>query len=220
MIELLLVPHILSGFLALGAAGVAAAANKGARLHRRAGAIYVLAMLIVSLTALALVFVHPNAFLLGIGIFSFYFVFTGWRTAKQRDGKTRPIDVGAALLMTVTALAMTGWSLLGISEPGGSDRAIILLVFGAIGLSMAISDLRQWRKGPLTGKQRIAHHLTRMLGGTIATITAAVVVNLTFLPELVGWLGPTALITPLIVWWNMRLLRPRHSAERTLHGRA
>lgn len=220
MIELLLVPHILSGFLALGAVGTALAAAKGSRLHRQAGKVYVLSMLIVSLTALALVFVRPNAFLLGIGIFSFYFVFTGWRAAKLLDGKTRSFDICAALLMGATALAMTGCGLLDMTRPLENERAIILLVFGLIGLGMAISDLRQWRKGPVTGKQRIAYHLSRMLGGTIATITAAVVINLTFLPTLVGWLGPTALITPLIFWWNMRLLRPRRSAERTLHGRA
>lgn len=212
MIELLLIPHIVSGFLALGAAGTAIAATKGARLHRRAGQIYVLAMLVVTLTALALVFVRPNAFLLGIAIFSFYFVFTGWRTVKLRDGKTGPVDVGGALLMAATALLMTGWSLQGLIDPDGSERSIILLVFGAIGLIMAISDLRQWRKGPLTGKKRIAHHLTRMLGGTIATITAALVVNLTFLPDLLGWLGPTAAITPLIFWWNARILKPRTPA--------
>lgn len=209
MIELLLVPHILSGFLALGAAGTAVAATKGAPLHRRAGTIYVLAMLIVTLTALALVFVHPDTFLLGIGIFSFYFVFSGWRAAKLRDGKTGPIDVAATLLMALTAMVMTGWGFLEITESGQNDRAIVLLVFGVIGLSVAISDLWQWQKGPVTGKQRITHHLTRMLGGTIATITAAVVVNLTFLPDLVTWLGPTAAITPLIFWWNARILKSR-----------
>lgn len=214
MFELLLAPHILAGFLALGAAGVAVTATKGSSLHRRSGNVYVLSMLIVTLTTLGLVTLRPNAFLLGIGIFSFYFVFTGWRSAKQRDGRARPIDVAATLLMGVTALAMMGWGILGAGDTGTSDRSIILLVFGAIGLGTAVSDLRYWHKGPVAGKARIARHLTRMLGGSIATITAAVVVNLTFLPQLVGWLGPTALITPLIFWWNMRLLRSHRSTER------
>ncbi|MFC4350967.1 hypothetical protein ACFOW6_05370 [Fodinicurvata halophila] len=220
MIELLLAPHILAGFVALGAAGVAVAAAKGSPLHRRSGNVYVLAMLVVTITTLGLVMLRPNAFLLGIGIFSFYFVFTGWRSAKQRDGRARAIDVSAAFLMAVTALAMAGWGLAGLLDSVGKDRSIILLVFAAIGLSMAISDLRDWRKGPITGKARIARHLTRMLGGSIATITAAVVVNLTFLPQLVGWLGPTALITPLIVWWNVRLLRPHRAPDRKQRMRA
>jgi hypothetical protein len=86
-------------------------------------------------------------------------------------------------------------------------KPVILLAFGSIGLTMALADWRDWARGPINGKVRIARHLGRMLGGTIATITAAGVVNLGFLPDLVVWLGPTALITPVIFWWTARVTR-------------
>ena len=109
--------------------------------------------------------------------------------------------------MALTGLGMLAIGTIGLSSAGGAEP-VILLVFGSIGLTLALSDWRDWRRGPIVGKARIARHLTRMLAGTIATVTAAAVVNLPFLPPLVLWLGPTVLLTPLIFWWNARVLRP------------
>lgn len=209
MTTALLFLHILAGFLALAMAGCALGTVKGGVWHRRAGNIYVLAMLTVTLTTMALVSIRPNLFLLVIGIFSFYLVFTGWRAAKLRDGRPGWPDHGAGATMAATGVFMMGSGIAGLVGAGGA-QPMILLVFGGIGLTMALSDWRDWRAGPVTGKARIARHLTRMLAGTIATITAAVVVNVSFLPALVIWLGPTALITPVIFWWNARVMRGAH----------
>ena len=91
----------------------------------------------------------------------------------------------------------------GLSQSGGSEL-VILLVVSATGLALALAD---WHAGPNTGKARIARHLSRMMAGSIATITVAVVVNLTFLPMLVLWLGPSVLISAIIFWWTARLKR-------------
>ena len=96
---------------------------------------------------------------------------------------------------------------LSILLAGNGVQPAILLAFSSIGLTMALSDWRDWAREPVTGKARIARHLGRMLGGTIATITAAGVVNLGFLPDLVVWLGPTAIITPFIFWWTVHVTR-------------
>lgn len=208
MITLILGIHVGSGLAALGTAGLALGSAKGGVLHRRAGMVYVCAMFAVSATALALVTLRPNAFLLAVAVFSFFLVFTGWRAGVLRDGGPRAADHAMGALMTLAGLAMLGAGAAGLTSTGGA-QPVILLVFGAIGLTMALADWRDWRTGPVTSKARIARHLTRMLAGTIATITAAVTVNLTFLPELVAWLGPTALLTPVIFWWNTRILRGR-----------
>lgn len=207
MTEIILYLHILAGFTALGAAGAALGAAKGAIWHRRAGLTYAVAMLVVTLTTLALVLVRPNLFLLVIGLFSFYLVFTGWRAGAQRDGRPRWPDHLAGAAMALTGAAMLAIGAVQLFGAGGA-QPVILLVFGSIGLTLALTDWRDWQRGPITGKARIARHLTRMLAGSIATMTAALVVNLSFLPPLVVWLGPTLLITPLIFWWNARILRP------------
>lgn len=72
---------------------------------------------------------------------------------------------------------------------------------------MSRGDLNTLKTGGLTGTERIARHLTMMLAGVIATVTAVLVVNFTVEPAFVLWLAPTVLITPLITYWNVRIRR-------------
>ncbi len=206
MIQTILFLHILAGVAALAAAGVAVGSAKGGRLHRRSGKIYTLAMLFVGLSALVLAVLDPNPFLFAVGMFSLYLVFTGWRAAIIRDGRPRRLDHAGGAVMALSGLGMLGWGAQGLLVGIGA-QPVILVAFGSIGLTMALSDWHDWARGPVTGKARIARHLGRMLGGTIATVTAAGVVNLGFLPDLVVWLGPTALIVPVIFWWSARVTR-------------
>lgn len=200
--------HVLAGTLALGAGGAAAALRKGGPGHRRAGRLYGWSMLAVVLTALVLATIHPSIFLLVVAVFSFYLVFTGWRAAVLQDGRPRPADAAASLLMLATGAAMAGW---GASAwlPGavGPPQAPVLLVFGGIGLTLALQDIGWLRRGGDRGKARIARHLGRMLGGLIATVTATLVVNFPALPPPVVWLAPTLLLSPVIAWWSARVLR-------------
>ena len=206
MIQTILFLHILAGVVALAAAGVTVGSAKGGRLHRRSGNAYTLAMLFVGLSALVLAVAHPNPFLFAVGLFSLYLVFTGWRAARVRDGRPRVLDHAGGAVMALAGVAMLGWGVQGVLAGSGA-APVILVAFGSIGLTLALSDWRDWARGPVAGKARIARHLGRMLGGTIATITAAGVVNLDFLPDLLVWLGPTALMTPLIFWWTARVMR-------------
>lgn len=206
MIQTTLFLHILAGVAALTAAGVAVGSSKGGRLHRRSGNIYTVAMLITGLSALLLAVVEPDPFLFAVGIFSLYLVFTGWRAAMVRNGRPRHLDHAGGAVMALAGLGMLGWGAQGVLAGAGS-QPVILLAFGSIGLTLALADWREWRRGPVAGKARVARHLGRMLGGTIATITAAGVINLVFLPDLIVWLGPTVLITPVIFWWTARVMR-------------
>jgi len=200
--------HVLAGTLALGAGGFAAALRKGGTGHRRAGRLYGWSMLLVTLTALVLVTIRPSTFLLAVALFSFYLVFTGWRAAVLRDGRPRPADAAATLLMLATGAAMAAWGASAwLPEVAGPPQAPVLLAFGGIGLALAAQDLGWLRRGGDRGKARIARHLGRMLGGMIATITATLVVNFPYLPAPVVWLGPTLLLTPVIAWWSARVLR-------------
>jgi hypothetical protein len=46
-----------------------------------------------------------------------------------------------------------------------------------------------------------------MLAGTIATLTAALVTNVSTDPVWIAWLLPTVLITLVIIYWNRRTLK-------------
>lgn len=205
---LLLAVHIGAGFSALGT-GLLAAGNKifgfSHRWHALAGRVFFAAMSIVFVTAVPLSILRANVFLLLIAIFSFYLALSGWCLARNRSGKPQRIDrVRAfAMLLCSTAMVVYGVLLVSAANTGGS----IMLLFGGIGASLAISDIRIIRSGGVSGTARIARHLTMMLAATIATITAFLVVNFVFHPALVLWLAPTAVIVPLIVVMRRRVTR-------------
>ncbi len=203
----LLYVHILAGSTALLAAVIPVATKKGGTNHVRAGRVYALAMTIVFVTALPLAILGSDIFLLIIAFFSFYLVFAGWRFARNSGGKPLWVDWTAVGIMAVTGLVM--WIYGAVIGLSGDSVWIPLAVFGAIAIALSLADGKYHRDWSASASQRIQRHLTNMLAGTIATITAVVVVNLDFEPAWITWIAPTVLIVPIIVWWNVRLTRLR-----------
>lgn len=203
----LLYVHILSGATALLTAVIPVLTKKGGINHVRAGRVYALAMTVVFLTALPLAVLGGDVFLLIIAVFSFYLVFAGWRFARNRGAKPLWVDWTSTSIMAATGLAMWVYSaVIGLS---GDSSWITLVVFGTIALALSLVDAQYHRRWSESAATRIQRHLTNMLAGTIATITAVAVVNVSFDPAWIIWIAPTALITPLIVWWNIRIVRLR-----------
>ena len=203
----LLYIHILAGSTALLAAVIPVVTKKGGKNHVRAGRVYASAMTVIFVTALPLAIIGDDIFLLIIAFFSFYLVFAGWRFARNSVGKPLWVDWAGVTILAVTGLAMWAYgAVIGIS---GDSIWIPLAVFGTIAVALSLADAQYHRNWSESANQRIQRHLTNMLAGTIATITAVAVVNIDFEPAWVTWIAPTALITPLIVWWNVRLARLR-----------
>ena len=207
---ILLIIHIAAGSIALFTALIAVVTAKGGRYHVLAGRIYAIAMTVIFLTALPLAILGSSVFLLLIAVFSFYLVFAGWRFARNRRGRPQPVDWCAAAIMGVTGLAMWGYGVVLVSS--GDGQWVTMLIFGAIAVALSLVDGRYYlglsRGKKRAGVQRIQRHLTNMLAGTIATVTAVAVVNIDLNPVWLPWILPTVVITPLIVWWNVRVRGP------------
>ena len=88
-----------------------------------------------------------------------------------------------------------------------------MAVFGSIAVALSAVDARFHTGQRASGTQRIARHLTNMLAGTIATVTAVVVVNVETDPVWLAWVLPSIVLTPLIVWWNVRVGRETKRRE-------
>ena len=202
---ILLAIHIAAGSIALLTAAMALVTPKGERWHILAGRVYAIGMTLVFLTAVPLAILGDSIFLFLIAFFSFYLVFAGWRFARNRQRRAHPVDWAAVGILAVTGLGMWGYAI--VIGLNGSSQWVTLLVFGGIALALSIADGRFHRRQP-GGARRVARHLTNMMAGTIATITAVTVVNVDMEPVWVPWILPTVVITPLIVWWNIRTLRP------------
>ena len=201
----LLVVHVAAGSAALAAAAVALATAKGRAHHVRAGRVYAAAMTVVCATALPLAMLGADVVLLLVAVFSFYLVFAGWRFARNASGRPGSVDWAAAAVMGLVGLGMWGYGAAIFFR--GDPQWLTMTLFGFIALALSAADMRYHRSPPRSGPQRVARHLTNMLAGTIATVTAVVVVNVDTRPVWLAWILPTLLITPLIVWWNRRVKR-------------
>ena len=207
----LLMVHIVAGSVALVTAIIALITAKGGIHHIRAGRVYAIAMTVIFVTALPLAILGSNVFLALIALFSFYLVFAGWRFARNRHGQAQPIDWAAVAVMGLTGLGM--WSYGAVLFLSGSAQWITMAVFGSIAVALSAVDARFHTGQRASGTQRIARHLTNMLAGTIATVTAVVVVNVETDPVWLAWVLPSIVITPLIVWWNVRVGRETKRRE-------
>ena len=201
---ILLSIHILAGSVALVSAALALSSEKGKKFHILIGKAYFWSMAIIFLTALPLSTITSNVFLFLITIFSFYLAFSGMRFAKNRKGVPTRIDLIAVNFMLLSGVGM--WILAIIFFIDNNSQYITLIVFGFLALFLEYGDFQTFKNQTAIGKERIAKHLTNMMGGTIAVVTAVLVVNPPANPEWVWWILPTVLITPIIFWWNKKVL--------------
>ena len=179
------------------------------------GRVYAIAMTVIVLTALPLAVLGASVFLLLIAVFSFYLVFAGWRFARNRIGRPHPADWCAAAILGFTGVGM--WIYGVFLVIGGSGQWVTMLIFGVIAVALSLVDgqyhLGLMRSRARSGVKRVQRHLTNMLAGTIATVTAVVVTNTDLDPVWLPWILPTLVITPLIVWWNVRLSQRTRKQE-------
>ena len=205
MMQILLTIHILAGTIALLCAALAVTSEKGKKLHVLSGRTYFWCMVAIFLTAIPMSIITSNIFLFLIAIFSFYLAFAGMRFARNRKGVATTLDWTAVGLMILSGLGM--WILSAIYFSNNNSQYIVLFVFGFLAIALGYADFRSYKNKTATGKKRLSRHLTNMMGGTIAVITAVLVVNVDLEPAWVWWVLPTALITPVIFWWNVKVLK-------------
>lgn len=202
MIKTLVLLHILSGSGAVVGLAGALGTKKGGLWHRRMGKLYTISMALALLLALIVSALTLNTFLGLIGFFSAYFVYTGWRIAKVKDGARSLMDQRLSQCMLLCSIAMVVYGVyLRIS---GESLGVALVVFGIIAFLPAWEDFKAdaW---PI-GKQRIVLHLNRMGGASIATLTAVFVVNVQTSPAFIAWLLPGLVGAPLIIYWTRRTM--------------
>ena len=202
--QYLLFIHIIAGTVSLLAAALAVASGKEKKEHILAGRTYFWGMFLIFITAIPMSIISSNLFLFPVAIFSFYLAYAGMRFGRNRTGIASTFDWAAVGLMILSGIAM--WCLATLYFINNNTQYITLTVFGFIAISLGYADFRSYRNKSAIGKKRIARHLTNMLAGTIAVITAVLVTNVNIEPVFIFWILPTILITPLIFWWHRKTL--------------
>ena len=203
--EYLLPIHILAGTISLLASAFAICSEKGKKIHITAGRTYFWGMAGIFLTALPMSIITSDVFLFLIAFFSFYLAFAGRRFAQNRKGIASIVDWIAVGLMIAAGLGM--WVLAVFYSIENNSQYITLTVFGFIAIALGYTDYKTYKQQEATGKKRIARHLTNMMGGTIAVVTAVLVVNVNTEPQWLPWVLPTVILVPVISWWNWKVMK-------------
>jgi uncharacterized membrane protein len=200
--------HVVAGVVALLSGLVAIGTRKGGLWHRRAGRVYAATMGVVVVTALPLAAVDADYFLFSIAVFSGYLVFAGYRVLSRKrpePGEAASVDWAGHLTMVGFGLGMVGLG--GYDLLGGDSLGVALMTFGGIGLALAGREIRSVYRPSPEPREWFFKHIVFMGGGYIATVTAAVTVNLTMLPPLLRWVGPTLVGTPAILLTTIKYRR-------------
>ena len=205
MMQILLPIHILAGTIALLSAIMAILSEKGEKIHVLSGRTFFWSMLTIFLTAIPMSIISSNIFLFLIAFFSFYFAFAGIRFARNRKGIATTSDWIAVGLMILSGVGM--WTLAAVLFMNNNSMSIPLLVFGFGAIVLGYGDFKSHKNKTAIGKERIVRHLVSMIAGTIAVITAVLVVNVKIEPVWIWWVLPTVLIFPVIIWWRIKVMK-------------
>lgn len=214
------VTGLLSGYLSM-------AFRKGSGLHRAAGAIFVLAMIAMSSSAVYIsAFLRPVAINVVAGLLTFYLVTTGWWAGRRREESGRRFDLAALLLAIAIGAGALSFGFEAAGSANGSKDGIpaaVYFIFGATALLCGGSDFRSLVRGTLAGAQRLARHLWRMS-------LALLIASLSFYPGQ-GRLFPKAirdtnllyiphvLLAGAMLLWLVRV-RARKRARKEMAARA
>lgn len=159
----MLVPvHVLAGAIAILTGYVALFALKGAKVHRKSGAIFAGSMLVMSLSGAVMAVGHPGAAVnIPAGLVTAYLIATAYATVRPPSPRLRAFERAAMIAAfgfgTVSlAIAVTGTQ---------GVFTVPLFMFGLIALLGANGDRRMRRAGGLQGAPRLKRHLWRMCTG-------------------------------------------------------
>jgi uncharacterized membrane protein len=160
--EAILMAHVSGGVVGLLSGATALLVPKGQRLHRIAGNVFFVSMLVASaIGACVSPFLPQPAWgNVAMGVFVFYLVATSWVTIRRNEGSVGSFEIGALLVVVGTAGFAVMLGLRGTRSATSSPGSIFL--FATIAALAAAGDLRMILRGGVLGAQRIARHLWRM----------------------------------------------------------
>ena len=154
---------------------VAVSSSKGGRLHRKAGSLFVVSMLVMAACADYLAVVIPDQLPnLLIGTFTIYLIATAWITVRRpqwSSGFAEKIALGVILCLSVpfavlsVQLATGSQPFLKSAVPFEGPVLIAIYTFTSVMLLAAIGDLRMVLAGGIAGVRRVLRHLWRMCLG-------------------------------------------------------
>lgn len=218
--SLLLMLHVAGGTVALLAGALALAAPKGDRMHRRAGVLFVGAMLLMAGLGATLALREPSRMSVIGGSLSCYLVITGFAAVRWPRERQRTLLLALLPVALGCAIASGAWALAAMRSGVGQVDGVpapMGLVFATVAALGVAGDVRLLRAPYTRAAHRVARHLWRLTFAMwIATgsffLGQAQVIPAPFrvMPVLAT---PVVLVLVLLLYWLVRTLwRPRRRA--------
>jgi hypothetical protein len=212
--------HIGGGTIALASGLTAAFSRKGAYLHRTAGIIFAVSMLVMAVFAMYLAVAVPGQIVnLFIGAFVFYLVATAWMSVRRAEGTIglfEKIALFVALCLCAPFAILAFQLAMGLAPIFKStipfEGPVLIAIYGftTVLALAAIGDAKVVLAGGISGAPRIARHLWRMcLGLTLAVGSFFTNALPRLLPAPVRvppiFFMPQLLVLVFLVFWMIRV---------------
>ena len=162
---LILILHISGGSIGILSGTVALLARKGSPMHRLAGNIFFVAMLVMSGIGATVAPFLPDRGSAVMGAFTFYLTASAWVTVKRKPGSIGAFEKLAFVMVLACVIVALSFGLEAADSPSGKldgNEPALFFVFGSVMVLAAALDLRMILRGGISGAPRIARHVWRM----------------------------------------------------------
>ena len=203
LIKTLIYIHAFFGGIGLIAGFATIIVKKGSSNHKLFGKVFSAGMLVSSLLSVIVAQMphHKNLFLFLIGIFTIYMILAGnialsfkskaKEAASAKDYAISYIMLFSGILMVI--MAAINWK-------SNLQFSLLYIIFGGIGILMSSRDISFYRNLKNVRAKWLHHHIGKMTGALIASVTAFIVAGLHY-GNIIGWLAPTVLGSFYIFYW-------------------
>lgn len=201
-IQSLIFTHVTLGGLAFLIGSITLFSKKGSPLHKLSGKVFYISMT-VSVAITLVVSIMPNhksPSLFHIGVLSLYFLIGGKRSILfKKLNHQLIIDKLLAYTVVSVSVVIMSYSVIldGYFHP-------LRTVFGTIGIAFGLIDLMLFKQPINLKKKWLILHLSKMLGGYTAAVTAFFVAQ-NILSGYFNWFTPTVVGLSYIGFWMVKL---------------
>lgn len=202
LINTIIVTHVILGVVAFLVGAITFLSEKGGRVHRVSGRVFYISMTISVLLTLVVSVApyHVSPSLFQIGILSLYLLIGGRRSLSFRmPSHTFLYDKLLAITVVVVSLVVMLYSVVSVGE-----FYPLRTVFGIIGITFGSIDLWLFQSEKSTKKKWLALHLSKMVGGYTAAVTAFFVAQ-KFLGGYYDWFVPTVFGLGYVFYWLVKI---------------
>jgi len=212
VLAMLLTTHILTGSLGLAVGISALLARKGSGLHKCAGSLFVVSMILMSLSAIPLAISADKTTSLMGAVLTLYLVITSWLTIRRPVKTPDWVTAIAASAGLATSIVFFSLGLDGLGgETGRVDglRPEPMFVFGSVALLATVGDLRWFFLAAAPQARRVARHLWRMCFALLMAVVSFFLGQAQLLPDALRD-SPLPAAIPvavliLMIYWLVRI---------------